>query len=271
LHETGMPFSSDRAEQIAKYLNSTVSALITSNPSLVTGRRHIEMVLANLGESIGGSWRNEVGRLAYAEVIGGLLRYLHTKGYLSTVSYDLKGPLRLDEEEEENVYLERGNLLPDNPDFLNQLNGVESNRVVYKTVALRNGNELRLNRQIEWQDKQGTTYKIGPDLSAYTVDEALTWGGELKGGADPAGSAEHWKTATRVFDRILTAAEQTGRSRPKLSFLATILVDRVAREAALWIQEGKLTSVYNLAQIAENGSKRDAFHADLAAFLGCEE
>jgi hypothetical protein len=270
-HETGTPFDGDRAEQIAKYLNGTVSALITSNPSLVTGRRHIEMVLANLGESIGGSWRNEVGRLAYAEVIGGLLRYLHAKGCLSTVSYDLKGPLRLDEEEDENIYLERGNLLPDGPDFLNQLGGVESNRVVYKTIALRNGNELRLNRQIEWQDNQGTTYKIGPDLSAFTASEILTWGGELKGGADPAGSDEHWKTATRAFDRILTAVEQTERSKPKLSFIATILVDRVAREAALWIQEGKLTTVYNLAQIAENEVKRDAFHADLASFLDCKE
>jgi hypothetical protein len=161
-HETGTPFDGDRAEQIATYLNGTVSALITSNPSLVTGRRHIEMVLANLGKSIGGSWRNEVGRLAYAEVIGGLLRYLHAKGFLSTVSYDLKGPLRLEEEDEENLYLERGNLLPDGPDFLNQLSSVEANRVVYKTIALRNGNELRLNRQIEWQDRQGTTYKIGP-------------------------------------------------------------------------------------------------------------
>jgi hypothetical protein len=270
-NETGAPFIIDRAEQIAKYLNSTVSALITSNPSLVTGRRHIEMALANLGESIGGSWRNEVGRLAYAEVIGGFLRYLHAKGFLSTVSYDLKGPLYLDEEEEESAYLEQGNLLSDGPDFLHQLSSIESNRVVYKTIALRNGHELRLNRQIEWRDKQGTTYKIGPDLSAFTEDETLNWGGELKGGADPAGSDEHWKTATRAFDRILTAVEQTGRSRPKLSFIATILVDRVAREAALWIQEGKLTSVYNLAQITESETKRSTFYADLARFLGCEE
>ncbi len=269
-YEAGMPFTTDKAEPIARYLNGTVSALITSNPSLVTTRRHIEMVFANLGESIGGSWRNEVGRLAYAEVVGGLLRYLHDKGYLATVSYDLKGPLRFDEDEEENAYASQGNLLPDSADFLTHLTDIEANRVVYKTIALRNGNELRLNRQIEWLDNAGTIYRFGPDLSAFAQGNLLTWGGELKGGADPAGSDEHWKTATRAFDRILNAAEKTERNRPKLSFMATILVDRVAREAALWIQEGKLTSVYNLTQIAENEAKRNAFLGDLATYLGCE-
>ncbi|MGH2592451.1 MAG: AvaI/BsoBI family type II restriction endonuclease, partial [Anaerolineae bacterium] len=89
--------------------------------------------------------------------------------------------------------------------------------------------------------------------------------------ADPAGSDEHWKTATRAFERILDAAEKTDRIRPKLSFIAAILVDRVAREAALWIQQGKLTSAYNLTQIAESVEKREAFLSDLAGFLGCSE
>jgi hypothetical protein len=128
---------------------------------------------------------------------------------------------------------------------------------------------LLLNRQIEWIDREGQSHKIGPDLSAFLPDYTLTWGGELKGGADPAGSDEHWKTATRAFDRILDATEKTGRPKPKLSFIATILVDRVAREAALWIREGKLTSVYNLTRIAESEEKRKAFLDDLAGFLGC--
>jgi hypothetical protein len=98
----------------------------------------------------------------------------------------------------------------------------------------------------------------------------MLWGGELKGGADPAGSDEHWKTATRAFDRILLACERTNRPQPPLSFIATILVERVAREAADWIDQGKLTSVYNLTQIADNPKKQQQFLDDLTAFLGCE-
>jgi len=269
-HEAGAPLWADAAEQLAQYFNSTVSALIAGNPSLITSRRHLEMVFSNLGESIGGSWRNEVGRLANAEVIGSLLRHLHNEGCLSTVTYDLKGQLAGDSEDEEEVFLAKENLLVDGEDLPERLEELEANRVVYKTVALRNSNELRLNRQIEWIDREGITYKIGPDLSAFSTGDSLTWGGELKGGADPAGSDEHWKTATRAFDRILDAAEKTGRSKPALSFIATILVDRVAREAALWIREGKLTSVYNLSQVAENPEKREAFLSDLAGFLGCK-
>jgi hypothetical protein len=268
-HEAGAPLPQDKAEQLVRYFNGTVSTLIVENPSLVTSRRHIEMVLANLGESIGGSWRNEVGRLAYAEVIGSLLRYLHDKGYLAAITYDLKGQLTGEAEEDEERTISKDNVLADSSDFPHHLETIEANRVVHKRIALRNGNDLLLNRQIEWIDHEGNSHKIGPDLSAFLPDNTLTWGGELKGGADPAGSDEHWKTATRAFDRILDASEKTGRPKPKLSFIATILVDRVAREAALWIREGKLTSVYNLTQIAESEERRKAFLNDLAGFLGC--
>ena len=122
-----------------------------------------------------------------------------------------------------------------------------------------------------WTDSAGKAYKIGPDLSAVGSNDLFIWGGELKGGADPAGSDEHWKTAKSAFDRILEAIENTGRPKPKLSFIATILVDRVAREAELWLAQGKLTSVYNLTQIAENSEKRESFLHDLALFLGCSE
>jgi len=30
----------------------------------------------------------------------------------------------------------------------------------------------------------------------------MRWAAELKGGADPAGSDEHWKTATEALNRI---------------------------------------------------------------------
>ena len=197
------------------------------------------------------------------------MRHLHGKGCLAAITYDLKGPLTGEAEEDEDRTISKDNLLADSQDLLAHLETIEANRVVYKRVALHNGNDLLLNRQIEWIDREGQSHKIGPDLSAFLTDNTLTWGGELKGGADPAGSDEHWKTATRAFDRILDASEKTGRPKPKLSFIATILVDRVAREAALWIREGKLTSVYNLTQIAESEEKRTAFLNDLAEFLGC--
>ena len=51
--------------------------------------------------------------------------------------------------------------------------------------------------------------------------------------------------------------------------MATIIVDRVAQEAQRWIEQGKLTSVYNLTQIAEDENKAQQFLDDIAGFLGC--
>ena len=47
------------------------------------------------------------------------------------------------------------------------------------------------------------------------------------------------------------------------------LVERVAREAVDWIAQGKLTSVYNLTQIADDPAKQQQFFDDVTAFLGC--
>ncbi len=266
-YEAGQTPPPDIAADLAHHFNRIVSALVTSGK--VTPQRHLEMAYANLGTSFDGSWRNEVGRLAYVEVVTPLLLHLHRQGCLHSVVYTLKGPILPSDEE---IPSRAPQELPDDErtDLEAELKHLEEQRVVYREVRLRNGNRLLLNRQITWYDKEGNAYRIGPDLLSSSTETDILWGGELKGGADPAGSDEHWKTATRAFDRILLACERTERPRPPLSFIATILVERVAREAAEWIAEGKLASVYNLTQIADDPAKQRQFLDDLAAFLGCQ-
>jgi hypothetical protein len=52
-----------------------------------------------------------------------------------------------------------------------------------------------------------------------------------------------------------------------LSFLATILVDRVAEEAELWLEQGKLKSVHNLTRIANNPELQQDFLNEMVRFL----
>ena len=146
----------------------------------------------------------------------------------------------------------------------------EANRIKYQEIILRNGHRLLLDRQLQWQEQsgEGELYRIGANMVSKSVLIDMVWSGEIKGGADPAGSDEHWKTATQALNRILEAAEKTGRPQPKLSFLATILVDRVAIEAQRWINSGKLTSVYNLTKIAESKVELQRFLDDMTGFLG---
>jgi hypothetical protein len=141
-------------------------------------------------------------------------------------------------------------------------------RVAYHELSTTNGSKLLLNRTLKWVEDTGKTHKIGPDLHSHVDDVDMLWAGELKGGADPAGSDEHWKTATEALERMLRAAEATGRPKPMLSFIATILVGRVAKDAQAWIEQGKLTSVYNLTQMYEDEVEMERFLNDMIRFLG---
>jgi hypothetical protein len=273
-YEQGAVPSQEFAGDVTRYLNSIISGIVKAG--LVEKGHHIEMAYANLGDTVGGGWRNEVGRLAYFTVVTPLLRHLLSLGILESVTYELKGTAVQDEDgipPQDEASLSVAQLRPE--ELEEKITEFEKGRVVYKELDLVNGNRLLLNRQITWLSEDGEELKIGPDListddTEFAQDMPLLWAGELKGGADPAGSDEHWKTATQAFNRILLACEKTGREQPPMSFMATILVDRVACEAQEWLDQGKLTSVYNLTQIAEDRTKEQQFLNDLTSFLGYE-
>lgn len=257
------------AAELAYYLNRIISELVKAGG--VTPQRHIQMAMANLGDSLGGVARNEVGRMASAQVIRMLALHLHRKWHLASIVYRLKGRIVTSDEEDNEIPGQEHTLtVSPEMDLETILDRLEDQRVKYRELVLRNGNRLLLDRQLEWQSPDGHEYRIGPDLHSQSPNVDMLWAGELKGGADPAGSDEHWKTATQALSRISEACNKTGRPKPDLSFMATIIVERVAREAQRWIDDGRLTSVYNLTKVAENPLERQRFLDDMTAFLGCD-
>jgi hypothetical protein len=261
--------SEERATALAQYFNEIVSDLVLKGG--VTPYRHLTMMMANLGDSLGGTSRNEVGRIAVERLLDPVICALHKQGQLWEIEYSLKGKLLLEESEETTGEASRRvEKVHANTDLAWLLRHFQECRVLYHEIRLKNGNRLKLNRQLEWHSPSGDSHKIGPDLHTEVGEVDMLWAGEVKGGADPAGSDEHWKTATQTFDRILAATDATSRPRPMLSFIATILVERVAREAQAWIEEGKLTSVYNLTRIMEDDGEKNRFVVDMMKFLGCQ-
>lgn len=274
LYERGSaPLDAETATALAKYFNQISSTLVIGGG--VSPHRHIVLMSANLGDSLGGTSRNEVGRVAMARVIGPIIRHLYQRGYLLQFTYSTKGRLNVEEEEEgeetSTSNKKRSVLIPqDITDIDQQLEHLLAERVLYHQIMTTNGSVLHINRQVSWQKSDGAVRKLGPDLHSQVGEVDMLWAAELKGGADPAGSDEHWKTATKALDRILDAAQETGRPRPMLSFIATILVERVALEAQEWIDLGKLTSVYNLTQMQTRPEEMNRFLNDVAKFLGYE-
>ena len=69
--------------------------------------------------------------------------------------------------------------------------------------------------------------------------------GELKGGIDPAGADEHWKTARTSLSRIREAFSGTGHS-PRTFFVGAAIEQQMAGEIWSQLEDGTLTNAANL-------------------------
>lgn len=69
--------------------------------------------------------------------------------------------------------------------------------------------------------------------------------GELKGGIDPAGADEHWKTANSALDRIRTAFSDKN-CYPKTFFIGAAIEAAMAKEIYQQLKDQTLSNVANL-------------------------
>ncbi|UUX93887.1 hypothetical protein L6E24_11030 [Methanoplanus endosymbiosus] len=69
--------------------------------------------------------------------------------------------------------------------------------------------------------------------------------GELKGGIDPAGSDEHWKTANEAISRIRKAFSDQ-KKRPAIFFAGAAIVETVAKQMWSQLESGELTNAANI-------------------------
>jgi hypothetical protein len=266
IYESGGIPTRERAAELAAYLNKIVSGLIIDMG--VTRLRHIEMLMTNLGDALGGSSRNEVGRVAMVQVMRSLIKYLHQRDYLESINYTTRESLVPGAADRGESVL----LLEPNIDIDAKLNQIESDYVKYQGLRLKNGVVLLIDSDIKWRDSMNREYSPSADMhsarEATGTEADMIWGAEVKGGADPAGSDEHWKTASRALNRILEAAEKTGHDKPPLSFIGTTIVGQVALEISAWLDRGDLRSAYNLTKMIEQPLEMQRFLDDMMEFLG---
>ncbi len=77
--------------------------------------------------------------------------------------------------------------------------------------------------------------------------------GELKGGIDPAGADEHWKTANSALGRIRTAFSAQGLS-PHTFFLGAAIAKNMAEEIWSQLEDGTLTNAANATNEVQTDS-----------------
>jgi hypothetical protein len=83
-----------------------------------------------------------------------------------------------------------------------------------------------------------------------TIPQAYLACGELKGGIDPAGADEHWKTARSALARIQTTFGKYGH-QPALFFVGAAIETRMAQEIFKDLNTGLLTYAANLTVPAQ--------------------
>lgn len=82
-------------------------------------------------------------------------------------------------------------------------------------------------------------------LSNFAIAESYLALGELKGGIDPAGADEHWKTARSALDRIRRAFSKLGFA-PSTFFVGAAIEKKMADEIWQQLELGELANAANL-------------------------
>lgn len=81
---------------------------------------------------------------------------------------------------------------------------------------------------------------------AKDCNESAIMFGELKGGIDPAGADEHWKTGNSALNRIRKSFSNVGRADILTSFIAAAIEDSMGREIYSQLKNNTLSFAANL-------------------------
>ena len=184
--------------------------------------------LLTRGDTLGGSMRNVGGVLAQRKLSRAIISTLALAGipYHWLHSTNNSWVPMTDEDSGIEIHL-RG---------LSWVKGKRRRTVVYNLTVpfLKNNVDLCL-------------FNCSPDelKDSYRAPTSYIALGELKGGIDPAGADEHWKTARTAIIRIQTVFTQSGLT-PHTFFIGAAIAKKMAQEIWTQLEAGTLENAANL-------------------------
>ncbi|HUS39708.1 MAG TPA: AvaI/BsoBI family type II restriction endonuclease [Pirellulales bacterium] len=180
--------------------------------------------LLTRGDSLGGAMRNVTGAVAGRKLVASIMRALNARQIKPELTKSTAGKVQLLRWENRLLAFDK------TPRFI--------------------GNNI----DVILLDVTGTTASFRELLESPARFLAC---GELKGGIDPAGADEHWKTADSALGRIREVfreqdSEKSLAGKKVQMFIAVAAVEEVmAREIFEQLQSGKLSSAANLTVPAQ--------------------
>lgn len=184
------------------------------------------------GDSLGGSMRNYVGLIAQVKLIRKVLSLLSMQKISFMILFkDDKKKNKWQSFDYEHIFDKADEVIAI------QWSNKQGNRILFfnATIPLVKNN-------IDICLYQGGMEDFNSGNIVKEDDKAILLG-ELKGGIDPAGADEHWKTGNSALERI---REAFARYSIKTSFIAAAIEKKMATEIYAQLQDGTLQYAANL-------------------------
>lgn len=185
--------------------------------------------LLTRGDSLGGSMRNIAGKLAERKVTRSIISALTLTGttyqWFNAVS---------------NTWIKSSS---DDTDIELSLKALSWEKHGDARTMIYNRTIPFVRKNIDMCLLDCPPDEVKSDI--YKIPERFIAFGELKGGIDPAGADEHWKTAQTALTRIRTAFANQNLS-PDLFFIGAVIADSMAQEIWNQLEEGTLKNAGNL-------------------------
>lgn len=184
------------------------------------------------GDSLGGSMRNYVGLIAQMKLIRKLLSLLSMQKISFMVLF------KNDKKENKWQSLDYEHIF----DKADEVAAIQWNNKQGSRILFFNATIPLVKNNIDICLYQGGIEDFDSGNIVKKDDKAILLG-ELKGGIDPAGADEHWKTGSSALERIREAF--AGHSI-KTSFIAAAIEKKMATEIYTQLQDGTLQNAANL-------------------------
>jgi type II restriction enzyme len=189
--------------------------------------------LLTKGDSLGGKMRNIVGALAQRKLCLSIISALKMSNIDFFVLNDIANQWISSKEINDDTEIE-------NSKGISWKKSANKNRTLYFNITV---------------PVVGNNIDIILLNSPYTEDIKKAIGqceqfialGELKGGIDPAGADEHWKTAKTALDRIKEAFKKNGFS-PYLFFVGAAIENKMATEIFNNLKSKYISNAANLTK-----------------------
>ena len=187
--------------------------------------------LLTKGDALGGKARNLAGVLGETKFLRSLLSVFNLAG----INYEWK-------DEETDSWLSKPQ---DDIGIEKRIKGLSWSKGKSR-LLMTNIMVPIVKKNVDLSILEGTVddLKKGEESIIHNIDAYVALG-ELKGGIDPAGADEHWKTANSALDRIRTSFSKKKR-KPQTFFIGAAIENNMAVEIYKQLANGYLNNAANL-------------------------